>query len=444
MGTSVSQNDEWIELRNTSATGVPLEGWTLSDGGSLTIPLSGTISGNGYFLLERTDDDTVAGVSASLLYTGALANDGRTLTLTDASGSVVDSVAGGQHWESIGGNNATKDTPQRTSSGWVTGTPTPKAANISAAQAAQEDDEDEEETQSGTHTDEDEEEEDDEEASVRISMMKTPRTEAISIGEDRTVHAGRETVFEAIPQGISPFLEPSVVYTWNFGDGNASVGKKVSHAFLYPGEYVVYAEAHFSTFKAEARITVTVLPVDITITLEKGGILLFHNDSLEEMDISGYVVEDGAQSFVFPKNTIILSQSTLTLLPIMLKRIAFSEAVSVRTIHGNLITLKDHGEAHEEEEVVAQDPPPVVSSHPAPMEAGKVYEILVAERASSSAPRLTDTVAEESLPAAAGTTSLPWYATFGGLFIVILCGVVALFVRRPRPVQKVLKIERKL
>jgi len=129
MGTVNSAQDEWIELY--SDTGQSFEGWTLStaDGG-MNIQLSGAISAGGYFLIERTNDDTVPGITADLIKTfgSGLGNSGDILILKDAGGVEIDNVDGSGAW-SIGGSNETKETLQRSLSGWVTKFGTPKASN---------------------------------------------------------------------------------------------------------------------------------------------------------------------------------------------------------------------------------------------------------------------------------------------------------------------------
>ncbi len=115
MGTVASANDEWIELYNKSAGEINLDGWKLKSlDGSPEISLSGTIGANSFYLLERTDDDSVPAKTADLIYAGALGNDGENLDLLDSSGAVVDSIAGGA-W--LGGDNTSKQTMSRTETG---------------------------------------------------------------------------------------------------------------------------------------------------------------------------------------------------------------------------------------------------------------------------------------------------------------------------------------
>jgi hypothetical protein len=130
MGTAKSTSDEWIELANTGGDVVDLTGWTLeASDGTPKIALSGSISAGGFFLLERTGDDTVPNVPADQIYTGALGNSGETLVLKDSGGSAVDTVDASGGWPA--GDNATKQTMQRSASGWLTADATPRQANAS-------------------------------------------------------------------------------------------------------------------------------------------------------------------------------------------------------------------------------------------------------------------------------------------------------------------------
>lgn len=135
MGTTNSVYDEWIELHNNGKQLVNLDGWVLeASDGSPVINLSGVIPANGFYLLERQDDNTVLGIAADQIYSGVLENSGQVLELKNAQGVVVDSV---NYW--YAGDNATKATMERTPyqgvvwetsiSTYTGGLGTPKAIN---------------------------------------------------------------------------------------------------------------------------------------------------------------------------------------------------------------------------------------------------------------------------------------------------------------------------
>ncbi len=107
MGTNASYTDEWIELYNNTGSDIDLGGWTLSAGdGTPSIDLSGSIPAGGYFLLERSDDDTVPGVTKDLIFTGGLGNEGEDLVLRDAGNLIVDQVDCSGGW--FAGHNLAK------------------------------------------------------------------------------------------------------------------------------------------------------------------------------------------------------------------------------------------------------------------------------------------------------------------------------------------------
>jgi len=122
MGTTSSYSDEWIELYNNTDSPVNLENWALKAiDGTPEINLSGIISANGFFLLERTDDATIPDITADQIYTGALSNNGEHLQLFDNQNNLIDEVNCVNSW--FAGDNATKQTMERVSpilSNWQT------------------------------------------------------------------------------------------------------------------------------------------------------------------------------------------------------------------------------------------------------------------------------------------------------------------------------------
>ena len=146
MGTTSNTANEWIELYNTTGSSISLTGWTLrSTDGTPNISLTGSIGAYGYYLLERTDDNSVPGITADKTYTGAMGDGGELMELKDGSSNLIDSASQSGAW--FAGTTSGRSTMSRidvnvagtTSSNWYTaatsygggiGNGSPKAANV--------------------------------------------------------------------------------------------------------------------------------------------------------------------------------------------------------------------------------------------------------------------------------------------------------------------------
>jgi hypothetical protein len=262
-------------------------------------------------VLERTDDDTLPG-AAFLIYTGALSNDGGTLSLLDAGGAVSDQAVGGTNWVDIGGRNtpSPKMTAQRTRMGaWVTALPTPGADNAQVNATTTE------ETTGTTTT-----------TTVTTSTRSSgggsstakkvvPEVEEVftlGVAAPRIAYVNQEVSFEAIPKGVGKTIMNSLSYTWNFGDTYTATGKKNTHIFEYPGEYIVVVEGSFAKQKAQARHEITVLPVALSISRTGNGDVVLKNNSKQEVDLGGFTLQ-GVSTLVFPKLTLLKAGGTLTI-----------------------------------------------------------------------------------------------------------------------------------
>ncbi len=118
MGTSNSANDEWIELKNISGGAVDINGWQIIDQGEqikiqLGLINKTKLNSGEFVLLERTDDDSVLGITADFVYTGALSNTNEGLRLFDGQCNLIDEVLADSNWPA--GDSAQKRSMERSS-----------------------------------------------------------------------------------------------------------------------------------------------------------------------------------------------------------------------------------------------------------------------------------------------------------------------------------------
>lgn len=327
MGSNDNANAEWIELYNDGPA-QDLSGWSLATtDGQPAIALSGTISANGYALLERTGDDTIPSVTAFLVYTGAMGNTGEVLELRNESGVLVDKVDGSGDW-AIGGNNETKDTLQRSGNpptgSFITAPATPQGGGG---------------VPSDNNANDDESENTDTNTSGTVAGANTSRSgsggniiygTARSSGEttihldpalvlelpgERTVTVGVPTTYTARAFKESGKETTAVAVQWNFGDGSVQTGLEVTHAYAYPGTYIVTIEGNRTGFlreiTARSRMTVRVLEPELTIAHATRDYIEIKNVSGEEVDVSGYVLTAGGMTFRLPAGTFLVSKGSV-------------------------------------------------------------------------------------------------------------------------------------
>lgn len=313
MGSVASSNDEWIELRNTGTNAVDLSGYTLSSGnGSVHVTISGSISGLGYFLLERTDDSTVPTVAADQIYVGSLTNAGDSLTLKNASGGVIDVIQGGENWGNIGGDNVTKDTAQRTSSGWVTAPGTPRRANASSGSLPTPQPQPTQQSGSASSNRE-------AYSNVSSSAPIDPGM-TVSAGGDRSVLIGTDVSFETTAYGKEKKPIPNANYTWTFGDGTSKEGTHVLHQYSIPGDYAVMVSVGNIDSKTMVtdRIVVHAREAAFALMPNSDGSLTLINQGSDDIDIGAFVVKGADTQFILPLHTIILGEGFIRFMPSLL------------------------------------------------------------------------------------------------------------------------------
>lgn len=90
-----NQDDEFIELYNTTGSNIDLGGWSFSAGITLNFASGTIIEANDYLVISPNIPQTLTtyGVVSSASYAGTnLSNGGETVTLIDASSNIIDTV----------------------------------------------------------------------------------------------------------------------------------------------------------------------------------------------------------------------------------------------------------------------------------------------------------------------------------------------------------------
>ncbi len=313
MGTETSSNDEWIELYNSTNECIDLTGWTLKAiDSSPEIFLEGTIAVSGYFLLERTDDDSVPNIVADQIYTGALGNSGEKLELRDSENNLISSIDCSEEW--LAGDNSTKQTMEKINSNWQTSLDihgTPKAQNSNGNQETPpEDNEEQSEEELG----------DDSEQSLPVMPNRPPIANA---GLDIIALVNQEMIFDS-----SLSSDPdndTLTFFWNFGDGATDTEGIPKHTYLYPGQYIVTLLVSDNEFSDLDIITVNVYNKSIIIsefmpdpegTDTENEWIELYNQSNQIANLTNWQIddqEDGSSPFIFPSNSLIGPEQFLVL-----------------------------------------------------------------------------------------------------------------------------------
>ncbi len=434
MGNVDSSANEWIEIWNDGDEPVSLSGWTLGAlDGSPLITLDGTIVAGGYYLIERTDDDSVLGVSADLIasFGSGISNSGESLQLKNGNGVIVDEVLGGEDWVNIGGDNITKATAQRTSSGWVTAAPTPRAINASAPQQTPQTiagaTQSTTATTSPTPTPAT--------GSLWVSQSPYPRQNIVAFApEDLRASVGAPVTFIGESKGLFDETLPYATYHWNFGDGTTGVGKSLDHTYSNPGSYLVVLEVVWGNHRATDRLKVLVTRTDVVITsvgTSSDGLILLKNVSAKDLDLSGFTLGVATTTFfVFPTNSLILPSESLPL-PMSVSLVPPNiNLLELRYANGNIASsfvriIEGSRTSSPKSKVNTVSHGTVLGSVVAKnIEIEKVYSEDVKEQVASVGMLKDDIITEQLLS--------PWTMLFVAL---ILLGVITtLYIRSLRPV----------
>ena len=121
MGTKISSQNEWIELKNLTSKEIDLSGYQLqSKDGKIKIVFPEIkLSPFGLLLLERSDDNTLPQIKADLIYKGIIKNSNEALFLFDKNCELEDKVEADPFWPA-GDNDSKRTMERKTDFSWQT------------------------------------------------------------------------------------------------------------------------------------------------------------------------------------------------------------------------------------------------------------------------------------------------------------------------------------
>lgn len=144
--------------------------------------------------------------------------------------------------------------------------------------------------------------------SVSVSAGNAPPPITVHLRIPDSVVVGAGSYFEAEAYGTKgEALTQGVRYLWSFGDGGSAEGKRVFHAYAYPGRHVVQVTAAYYYSSGSARATLEALAGALSATAETDGSLLLFNRSDRDIDIGGWSFVQAGQRFLVPEGTYVLA-----------------------------------------------------------------------------------------------------------------------------------------
>lgn len=297
---------EWIEIYNNSSSTVDITNLSISIKGGPTvsvIPLSGgtVIPANGYGIIGST----VSGVTKFLTdypaYSGPLLRS--SISLVNTGTTSIEIKMNGVSQDSITSYTAAKEgfTLSRTTNGFVSANPTPGAENQAATDTSTQ----ETTTSVATTTN----------TQAQLISAQIPASDIVLyLPGEKTVIAGAEALFPAFSLTRAGKSIENLVYSWAYGDGGQGTGSTTMYRYAYPGRYMITVEAGNGYVMGTGRMMVRVVAPDISIkaisTGKYGAYVDIENPNNYELDFSQWRLTIDGATFLFPKNTILIGNTT--------------------------------------------------------------------------------------------------------------------------------------
>jgi hypothetical protein len=286
---------------------VDLSGWSLLENGvahKLQPPASGSLSvaAGGYAVIaDRPELFSADYPSAPAPVDSAfsLSNSGERVALVSPAGAEISAIewtadsgaADGKSWQRVGESNS-----------FVSAAATPGRPNADREEAAapgQGAQDAKSAAPVSAHS-----------ATPGLSKVSRPPELSIDAGRNRTVPVGAEIQVDPESSGSE-----RVSFSWSWGDGSVSRGRRGEHRYLFPGEYALVLNAKSSAGAvAVSRALVTVVAPEVSVSSEPGdgGFVSVRNLGSAELNLGGFYLDAVGDSYELPHDTIALPNGTVT------------------------------------------------------------------------------------------------------------------------------------
>ena len=304
---------EWVEVSNIGSAGVDISAWRFAEADTnhkLTIVQGDSVLPGGGLAIIADDPTNFLvdnpGFSGALFDSSfSLLNTGETLTLRDENLTDIDAVT----YTSTQGGSGDGNSLQLGNGVWQGALPTPGGVNAASGQNQASGDTSGTTAQTtadqGTTATI---------ASTGSSFPVEPQIFADAGSKVRTAVVGADMIFEGRAWGLKQEPITNARMVWNFGDGGSKDGQSVAHRYMHPGTYIVILDASSGYYTASARVTVIVVPAELSMTAvhpSPGGFVTLVNNGSAELDLSAWILRAGAAQIFIPKHTLISAKGTL-------------------------------------------------------------------------------------------------------------------------------------
>lgn len=311
--SDASSGGEWFEVLNTSSTAVDFTKLIFFENDTnhgITAVGDSLIPPGGYAVVSK--DPTVfksyfTNFSGLLFKASFSLNDGEKLAIKNNKDDIVTSENSVEYTSALGAKNDGNSLQKDSSGNWVSFTPTPGSGMPYSSTPS-------DSTSSASINDETTEQSSLDNTNNVVSNFPVEPQMIVDAGVNKTAVAGALVTFDGIALGLKKEPLENARYMWSLGDGILKDGKKITHTYLYPGEYVAVLEVSSGYFSGSDRLRVSVIKPEIVIS--KIGdttdyFIEITNNSKNDLDLSGWILKSQNEQFFIPKNTIIAPLSKI-------------------------------------------------------------------------------------------------------------------------------------